>query len=201
MNKSDSYRKPSDRTTFLFSGIDEMHKKLTEALTSGMINDKEATDKQIDQMKRIDEYCQKAIDTGKMLIGVFQDFDWNERYHFLVSGYALVLQNIWQRIDEIDKGIPESEYTTFTAELLLHYANPRTAAEGLPYWKHDLDEWLADSKKAKKIEQYRYEIEQIPVLLEWRKNHSEAMVQPLFTAIDYYVATLHRDCATAIGNV
>ena len=131
----------------------------------------------------------------------------NEYYNYLLDGYYLVCDNVWQRFKEIDDNVAQSTYAVPKQSKLP--AHKRTMVDSIPYYQKDLEDWLNAPNRRHKIEEYRSLIEQIPTLLKWKNdNHylhfgrpnDLSLYEPFDDAVASYICILHRDCANTISS-
>ena len=151
---------------------------------------------------------QKYLDMVKEILhamGKVPTDENNEYYKYLLDGYCLVCDNVWQRFKEIDDSVAQSTYTV--PKQLKLPAHKRTMVDSIPYYKQDLEDWLNAPNRSHKVEKYRNFIEQIPTLLKWRDgNHylyfgrpdDLSLYEPFDDAVAFYICILHRDCANMI---
>lgn len=161
-----------------------------------------------EKMKLIEK--QKCLDMVKEMLHAMGKiaFDENNKYYdYLLKGYYLTCDNVWQRFKEIDDNVAQSKY--ITPKQLKLPAHKRTMVDSIPYYKQDLEDWLNAPNRSHKIEEYRSLIEQIPVLLKWKNdNHylhfgrpdDLSLYEPFNDAVASYICILHRDCANAISS-
>lgn len=88
----------------------------------------------------------------------------NKHYDYLLKGYYLTCDNVWQRFKEIDDNVAQFKY--ITPKQLRLPAHKRTMVDSILYYKQDLEDWLNAPNRSHKIEEYRSLIEQIPILLK-----------------------------------
>lgn len=153
---------------------------------------------------------QKCLDMVKEILHAMGKiaFDENNKYYdYLLKGYYLTCDNVWQRFKEIDDNVAQSKY--ITPKQLKLPAHKRTMVDSIPYYKQDLEDWLNAPSRSHKIEEYRSLIEQIPTLLKWKNdNHylyfgrpdDLSLYEPFNDAVASYICILHRDCANAISS-
>lgn len=153
---------------------------------------------------------QKYLDMVKEMIWVMNKVssdEGSEYYHYLLDGYYLTCENVWQRFKEIDDGTSQSAYVP--PKQLKLPAPKRTVVDSIPYYRQDLEEWLESTNRRQKMEKYRNLIEQIPTLLNWKEyNHylffgrpdDLGLYEPFDDAIASYICILHRDCANDISS-
>lgn len=153
---------------------------------------------------------QKCLDMVKEILHAMGKiaFDENNKYYdYLLKGYYLTCDNVWQRFKEIDDNVSQSKY--ITPKQLKLPAHKRTMVDSIPYYKQDLEDWLNAPSRSHKIEEYRSLIEQIPTLLKWKNdNHylyfgrpdDLSLYEPFNDAVASYICILHRDCANAISS-
>lgn len=113
---------------------------------------------------------QKYLDMIKEVIWVMNKVvsDKNsEYYNCLLDGYYLTCENVWQRFEEIDDDMAQSEYAK--PKQLEMLAPKRTTVDSIPYYRQDLEEWLESSVRRSEMEKYRNLVEQIPTLLGWKE--------------------------------
>ena len=178
------------------------------AIINGWLKDKTEPLTNEERMRLIEK--QKYLDMVKEILHAMGKiaFDENNEYcDFLLKGYYLTCDNVWQRFKEIDDNVAQPEYA---APKQLELPAPRrTMVDSIPYYQWDLEDWLKTPKKSLKIEKYRQLIEQIPTLLEWKNgNHylyfgrpvDLSLYEPFDDAIASYICILHRDCANAISS-
>lgn len=161
-----------------------------------------------EKMKLIEK--QKCLDMVKEMLHAMGKiaFDENNKYYdYLLKGYYLTCDSVWQRFKEIDDNVAQSKY--ITPKQLKLPAHKRTMVDSIPYYKQDLEDWLNAPNRSHKIEEYRSLIEQIPVLLKWKNdNHylhfgrpdDLSLYEPFNDAVASYICILHRDCANAISS-
>lgn len=159
-------------------------------------------------MKLIEK--QKCLDMVKEMLHAMgkNAFDeGNDYYDYLLKGYYLTCDNVWQRFKEIDDNVAQFEY--ITPKQLKLPAHKRTMIDSIPYYKQDLEDWLNAPNRSHKIEEYRSLIEQIPTLLKWKNdNHylhfgrpnNLSLYEPFDDAVASYICILHRDCANTISS-
>lgn len=160
-----------------------------------------------EKMKLIEK--QKCLDMVKEMLHAMgkNAFDeGNDYYDYLLKGYYLTCDNVWQRFKEIDDNIAQFEY--ITSKQLKLPAHKRTMIDSIPYYKQDLEDWLNAPNRSHKIEEYRGLIEHIPMLLKWKNdNHylhfgrpdDLSLYEPFDDAVASYICILHRDCVDAIS--
>lgn len=161
-----------------------------------------------EKMKLIEK--QKCLDMVKKILhamGKIAFDENNEYYDYLLKGYYLTCDNVWQRFKEIDDNVAQSKY--ITPKQLKLPAHKRTMVDSIPYYKQDLEDWLNAPNRSHKIEEYRSLIEQIPTLLKWKNdNHylhfgrpnDLSLYEPFDDAVASYICILHRDCANTISS-
>lgn len=163
-----------------------------------------------EKMKLIEK--QKCLDMVKEMLhamGKIAFDENNEYYDYLLKGYYLTCDNVWQRFKEIDNNVARPEYTAPKQLQLKLPAHKRTMIDSIPYYRQDLEDWLNAPNRSRKVEEHRNLIEQIPTLLRWKSdNHylhfgrpdDLSLYEPFNDAVASYICILHRDCANAISS-
>ena len=176
--------------------------KWRRAIINGWIKEKPEPLTDDEKAKLIEK--QKCLDMIKEIIWVMNKVSSNkdsEYYNYLLDGYYLACENVWQRFEEIDNDMPQSKYAK--PKQLKMPAHKRTMVDSIPYYRQDLEEWLESPKKRQEMKKYRNLVEQIPTLLNW-KEYSHylffgrpddlSLYEPFDDAIASYICILHRDC-------
>lgn len=107
--------------------------KWRQSIINGWVKGKPGPLTDEERLKLIEK--QKYLDMVKEIIhamGKVPSDENIEYYNYLLNGYYLVCDNVWQRFREIDDNITQLKYAE-PKQLKLH-ANKRTMVDSIPYF-------------------------------------------------------------------
>ena len=186
--------RPSDVVKDNLSRMIHMREAISAATKSNNYNSEKISEKEKKKLPEVNRRIEKAIKIGELLESIVGNSPYRT-YNIFADSYSLICLNLIQRIDEIDKDKPPSEYKSLEQPL-------SDSIEDAKKYKAILNKWIVNRQLNSFIGLYKEDVDRLNRLIDFYDNQfakwknypgDELVFKPFPDSVSHYANQLFCD--------